>query len=95
MNGPRSTEWMTGALCAQVGGGPFFPGKGGTSGPAKRVCRACPVRAECLAYALAEGLTHGVWGGMSPNERRAIAAQTTAVGASALLATQAMEGIAA
>lgn len=94
MNGPRSTEWMTGGLCAQTDPEAFFPDDGVTAGPAKRVCMACPVRTECLAYALAEGLHHGVWGGLSPKERRAVAARTTAVGASALLATQAMEGIA-
>lgn len=37
---------------------------------AARACRRCPVRAACLAYAMAAGERHGVWGGLTPDERR-------------------------
>lgn len=37
---------------------------------AKAVCAACPVREDCLAFALAEGLDAGVFGGTTPTERR-------------------------
>lgn len=37
---------------------------------AKQLCNQCPVREACLAYALKANETHGVWGGLSPNERR-------------------------
>ena len=38
-------------------------------------CRGCPVRAECLEYAMESeaGRTesrHGVWGGLTPQQRR-------------------------
>ncbi|GAB1689373.1 WhiB family transcriptional regulator [Krasilnikovia sp. M28-CT-15] len=36
---------------------------------AKAVCRACPVRAECAAHALAVREPYGVWGGFSETER--------------------------
>lgn len=36
---------------------------------AKAICRACPVRPECLDYALAIREPHGIWGGMSELER--------------------------
>jgi WhiB family redox-sensing transcriptional regulator len=39
---------------------------------AKDVCSRCPVRAECLAFALANGEEFGVWGGMEPDERFAL-----------------------
>lgn len=39
---------------------------------AKAVCRRCPVAASCLAWALETGVDHGVWGGMSDTERRAL-----------------------
>lgn len=45
---------------------------------AKQVCNGqdggpvCPVREECLNYAINEGLWEGVWGGMSQRERRTV-----------------------
>jgi WhiB family redox-sensing transcriptional regulator len=35
---------------------------------AKPVCARCPVRAECLGFALATGRRFGVWGGLSEAE---------------------------
>jgi len=64
-------DWRDHALCAEVDPDLFYPEKGSDSGvAAKKVCRACPVTAECLAYALEMGEEHGVWGGMSPQQRR-------------------------
>jgi len=72
-------EWAGEALCAQIGGDLWFGGKGESYEPAKRICAACPVRPECLEYALAAGeWRHGVWGGMSPRERRAEARRRAA-----------------
>ena len=39
--------------------------------PAKQVCADCPVRTECAHFALSNDERHGVWGGMTPPERRA------------------------
>jgi WhiB family redox-sensing transcriptional regulator len=39
---------------------------------AKRICRFCPVQIQCLAWALENGVTDGVWGGATEDERRAI-----------------------
>jgi len=36
---------------------------------AKRICRECPVLAECRRHALAMPETHGIWGAMTPSER--------------------------
>jgi len=36
---------------------------------AKAICADCPVRAECLAFALRTKQVHGVWGGMTEEER--------------------------
>lgn len=57
----------------------FFPGRGdnATLDAARRVCDACPVTAECLAWALEHGET-GVWGGTSDAQRRAMRKTTAA-----------------
>ena len=34
------------------------------------VCRRCPVRVACLAVALNTGEPHGIWGGLTEEERR-------------------------
>ena len=36
---------------------------------AKRVCQDCPIRIQCLEYALSEPEVHGVWGGYTERER--------------------------
>lgn len=62
--------WMTDALCAQVDPESFFPDQGASARDAKAICARCPVRAECLAYALERDERFGVWGGQSEKERR-------------------------
>jgi WhiB family redox-sensing transcriptional regulator len=69
-------EWTLDALCAQIGGDPFFPRKGSNGADAKRICARCEVKAQCLEYALemedsdgVEGL-EGIWGGLTEMERR-------------------------
>ena len=39
---------------------------------AKRICAVCPVRQQCLEYALATREGHGVWGGLNETERRTL-----------------------
>lgn len=62
----------------------FFPEKGQQWKDAKLVCLGdddsppCPVRAECLDYAMSfepEGVV-GIWGGTSHSERRKLHADT-------------------
>lgn len=38
---------------------------------AKRVCRPCRVRQECLEYALQAKEPYGIWGGLTELERKA------------------------
>ena len=54
---------------------------------ARRMCAGCPVRAECLEYALLHRIPQGVWGGASERERRRILrARRRSAGAEASLA---------
>ncbi len=62
--------WQDRALCAQTDPEAFFPEKGGSTREAKKVCRGCEVRAECLEYALEHDERFGIWGGLSERERR-------------------------
>ena len=70
-------DWRHKAECRNEDPELFFPI--GTSGPAllqiaeaKAVCHRCPVSAECLRWALAMGMTDGIWGGLTEDERRAL-----------------------
>lgn len=67
-------EWHEEALCAQVDPELFFPEKGRSSRPAKRVCDACPVRVQCRDAGLSDHLHDaGIWGGLAQRERLRIA----------------------
>ena len=68
-------EWRLDALCAETDPEAFFPDKGGSTRDAKRVCAGCPVRAECLEFALASDERFGIWGGLSERERRRVRLQ--------------------
>jgi hypothetical protein len=50
----------------------FFPGRGESAEPARRICARCPVREPCLDYALGNAITHGIWGGLAERDRRAL-----------------------
>jgi WhiB family redox-sensing transcriptional regulator len=63
-------SWAAEGLCAQTDPEIFFPEKGGAVKAAKRVCAGCPVKGECLEYALENQERFGVWGGLSERERR-------------------------
>lgn len=39
---------------------------------AKAICAECPVRQECLDYAISIREPHGIWGGLNEVERKAI-----------------------
>jgi WhiB family redox-sensing transcriptional regulator len=62
--------WQDLALCRQTDPEAFFPDKGESSRPAKRICGRCDVKAECLDYALGRNERFGIWGGLSERERR-------------------------
>lgn len=74
------TDWQVGAACTGMDPNIFFVG-----GPirsdsvltadrsrAKAVCKQCPVRIDCLEYALANNIGHGTWGGLNEDERASL-----------------------
>src|SRR5881392_3663617 len=66
-----TTEWTALALC-HAGDPDLLFARGAAQNLAKMVCRACPVRTQCLADALDHRVEYGVWGGMTERERRAL-----------------------
>ena len=36
---------------------------------AKAICRQCPIKVECLTYALSTNQRYGIWGGTEGHER--------------------------
>lgn len=69
------TPWARDAACAGTDNPEqWFPNQGGNCTPARTICGRCPVRIECLEYALAWNIRHGIWGGLSPTQRRPLAA---------------------
>lgn len=70
-------DWHKDVACRDADPELFFPI--GTTGAAlrqeeeaKRICRNCPVQIQCMTWALETGVTDGVWGGTTPDERRVI-----------------------
>lgn len=45
---------------------------------AKSLCEGCPVRAECLEFALSSNEAYGVWGGLNELERKHLATRAVA-----------------
>lgn len=72
---------MPGALCAETDPEVFFPaprshgGEPGARAAAKKVCGVCEWRVKCLEWALEREEEHGVYGGLTPGERRRILAK--------------------
>jgi WhiB family redox-sensing transcriptional regulator len=78
-NGPQSFSfedpWRAEAACKtrdDVDPMWWFPDhmRGRGHANAIRICMTCPVRSECLEYALTAPERHGIWGGMNEGERR-------------------------
>jgi WhiB family transcriptional regulator, redox-sensing transcriptional regulator len=64
-------DWAGQAACRVSRPDELFV-RGAEQHRAKQVCKACPVRTECLAEALDNEIEWGVWGGMTERERRAV-----------------------
>lgn len=65
-----SEDWKADGVCRTIDPELWFPDAPQTGAVAKKVCRTCPVIAECLSYALRNNEAYGVWGGMGSSERR-------------------------
>nr|WP_078861676.1 WhiB family transcriptional regulator [Streptomyces sp. NRRL F-5650] len=64
-------DWSEHAACRTADPDELFV-EGAAQNKAKAICTGCPVRTECLAHALDHRIEHGIWGGMTERERRAL-----------------------
>lgn len=64
--------WVDRARCTDSDPELWFPlpGRPDVSGDAKAICRGCEVAVECLEWSLVNNEQHGIWGGLSPTQRR-------------------------
>lgn len=67
---PDSMDWQDQALCAQTDPEVFFGVDGSDKDRATALCLECPVRKECLDYAMQNIEEHGIWGATTPAQRR-------------------------
>ncbi|RJL21236.1 WhiB family transcriptional regulator [Bailinhaonella thermotolerans] len=69
----ENIAWLPRRACRRLSGADivrFFVDAGQAIAPEdEAMCRACPVREECLTRAYAQGLESGYFGGMSPGQR--------------------------
>ncbi|GGY12305.1 WhiB family transcriptional regulator [Streptomyces minutiscleroticus] len=72
------SDWNQKGACRTADPDELFV-EGAAQRRAKEICTGCPVRTECLAYALDHRIEYGVWGGMTERERRALLRRRTTV----------------
>jgi WhiB family transcriptional regulator, redox-sensing transcriptional regulator len=74
-------DWHARGLCRrELSPDAWFPDASDTPEAleAARICRRCPVQAECLGQALARPEQHGIWGATNPTERRRLRREVAA-----------------
>lgn len=72
-------DWQTRAACRTADLDMFHPEPGQPANRAKAVCARCPVLGDCREYALSLPLSsdrHGIYGGLTPDERQLIRRRT-------------------
>jgi WhiB family redox-sensing transcriptional regulator len=70
-------DWRSAAACRSADPELFFPVSAFGQAlkqvaEAKVICARCPVRRQCLAFALRTRQAHGIWGGLTEEERASI-----------------------
>jgi WhiB family transcriptional regulator, redox-sensing transcriptional regulator len=69
-----ATEWRAAGACLAADPDLFFPVAIGSAASkditrALSICESCPVKRQCLEFAMRTGESSGIWGGTTPEER--------------------------
>ncbi len=85
---PLHESWMSKAAC--IGWPPtwWFPEtavayEAPETEKAKRICYMCPVRHKCLQWALKHTDQHGIYAGLTPEQRRQVRRHNPTLGGTA------------
>lgn len=68
--------WAAFAVCRDRDPDAFFPVTPEGEREAIRVCHGCPVRMDCLEFAIESRVRFGIWGGMTEKQRQALRRQS-------------------
>ena len=71
-HGMPDDSWRARSACIGMDPDCFFPRQGEPAAAAIAVCMQCPVRIECLAWAVCRGEKTGIWGGAAERTRRCV-----------------------
>lgn len=84
---PDDGEWRDDASCKKMGNTLFFQTPHNNSKKTiavirevKTICRSCPVQQKCLDFAVNNEIKDGIWGGMTPSERKQAFPQVSVMG---------------
>jgi len=66
-----SLDWRADANCATTDPDQFFAGSE-TTIRTRMICHTCPVMEQCRTYGIANEPEWGLYGGLTPKERRRI-----------------------
>lgn len=64
--------WQIDAACGTDNQDLFFSELASKVTRAKNICASCPSRQKCLDFAISEDVEFGIFGGMTPAERKAL-----------------------
>lgn len=62
-------DWRKFRACKGLPTAIFFPMTKGIAQKTIVVCEGCPVKWDCLNYAVANGIEYGIWGGTTERQR--------------------------
>ena len=72
----KTSEWKWDAACQGMGPDIFYLDQGGPNvnlaklQAAREICGRCPVKSECLRYAVDNCIGTGIWAGTTPQQRK-------------------------
>lgn len=87
---PDDWAWQQKGLCREVTSDIFFyedqergENKQARISQARAICSICPVKNECLEFSIRTNQSHGMWGGLTQDERKELIDGRQATAASA------------